>query len=612
MVSFPSLEKTSIVGSLMHLKSSNPLITKIAENALKLWISAFVSLGIGLYFAILHYRKLTQIEACETTVKHFSPISKERENRINDLKNQKSYLQIQEEAFESKKLNLQDINNDITRKKQEIENTLDSLDKDSLLSNVVKGKDLKFNTSPINQVSEEIFYKNLNEEKHLLKYLFKKNFEEILTIGSKGLLKHDSKEEFWIPKGVLPEKIEKVGKTKNAYQVIFTLIALDTLLAAEEKKINGIPGFEIAINEEVRCCLHPRQEIYYMGSDLIPRSLKLNHQEFLPIELLQKGKELLKELGDEEQALLHLALLLPLIDSQSARYEALLQNFNDLDKAKFTTLQNLQTTILKPLAETLSQHSIVKSFIDGDSITFEGLSQVEIGNEDPEWQLNPDYLTEEFIESLKPQEEFFNSLWSRFDASCLTFQFDETFANLDKAKGFDQVKQQYYNTHTMIGSHGCLFSAISQCLYNPKGSLALSEYPKEIKKGIVKYLNQHGDKYKEEINEQWQVSVEKYVEGLCTLGKIKDSSSFGTLELEIISQVLGLKISLFTKGCAVKFHGKLLMPRQTFNPHKETGIVLFLNINSTFFSLFPRIKQNEDNKDILTAWSKLDNQWKSY
>jgi len=89
-----------------------------------------------------------------------------------------------------------------------------------------------------------------------------------------------------------------------------------------------------------------------------------------------------------------------------------------------------------------------------------------------------------------------------------------------------------------------------------------------------------------------------------------DNYSLGQLEIMLVAELLGIRIGVFKTGSGTKLDSNgLMIPTQYFGPNTKESFNMFNDLDSTFYSLFPKLKvynliQTPQSTAVTAFWYK--------
>ncbi|MBS4163250.1 Uncharacterized protein PRO82_000550 [Candidatus Protochlamydia amoebophila] len=183
------------------------------------------------------------------------------------------------------------------------------------------------------------------------------------------------------------------------------------------------------------------------------------------------------------------------------------------------------------------------------------------------------------------------------------------------------IDMQYWHKHPYFSRHGCLMSAFSALLTIERELVSVSTV-KQLKNAIAAYLDipEKAAQFKNQIYNKYKLSLEKYQSYMrgenCQMINVSD---FGELEIQLMAEVIGVKIAVIIDSEAAAGQGLnqslilnefgLTVPESSyyyFGPNTLEVLYLYkttFNGNGktpTYEPLWPKVK----NSTLLTPESK--------
>ncbi|CUI16478.1 Conserved hypothetical membrane protein [Candidatus Protochlamydia naegleriophila] len=207
---------------------------------------------------------------------------------------------------------------------------------------------------------------------------------------------------------------------------------------------------------------------------------------------------------------------------------------------------------------------------------------------------------------------------------------DQQLGNLE-IKG---LLNQFIYKHPMYNSHGCLMSAMTSILMTDT-SKAHGSTTQKLKNAMAAYLDvkENADRFAnkiaanhsrtsrpvqgrmtaeeyEPILEQWlQKNVKDYQSWLLNGGLIS-TSNLGDVEIELVANLIGVRIAVFYPGQPTKLNEfGLTVPadeRFYYGPNTKETLYLYNSTGCTYAGLWPKMKTNEfASEEMKTAARSL-------
>lgn len=249
-----------------------------------------------------------------------------------------------------------------------------------------------------------------------------------------------------------------------------------------------------------------------------------------------------------------------------------------------------------------------------------------------EWNLN-DFpviatLDAKAIEVIETTKKILSKTWEGIYSGL--YIKPETKVNLvldrNAEKALGQLQGHFHVIHVEVPTGpkttGCLFSALAVSLF--QGASHKKEInPNWIKEGLLTFLIQNKEAWKEKVSEHTRLSgkskagwtVDQYIEHLQGLPvKLAPGQSemtdfdLGELELELFAEAFGIRVEVFVTGQAAGFERGEIKSTKSFGPNTKEKIILFNANGISFYALFPKLKDARGN---CLAKSHEDHFWVS-